>query len=83
MVNLDSNKNGVASAFNSLFSSTRTNNSRAKNLNTSYFWHIIVPLMFLIILLFVFFAVYTMPDWALDCKPDLLPIRRMVNKTPV
>ena len=54
--------------------------TRTKQLNTSPFWHLIVPFMILLILLFIFFMVYTMPDWALECNTDLLPVRRMVQR---
>ena len=33
----------------------------------------------LLLLLFVLFVVYSMPDWALDCKTGLAPLRSIVN----
>ena len=33
----------------------------------------------LLLLLFVLFVVYSMPDWALDCKTGLAPLRSIVK----
>jgi hypothetical protein len=54
--------------------------TRTKQLNTSPFWHLIVPLMILLILLFIFFVVYTLPEWAVDCKADNLPVRALASR---
>jgi len=54
--------------------------TRTKQLNTSPFWHLIVPFMILLILLFIIYVVFTMPDWALDCKAELLPLRSLAQK---
>jgi len=56
-----------------------TKDTRSKNLNMSSFWHIIFPTIMLLLLLFVLFVVYTMPDWALDCKTGLAPLRSIVQ----
>jgi hypothetical protein len=53
--------------------------SRTKTLNTSTFWHIIFPILVLAFLLFILFVVYTMPDWALECSPDLMSVRRLAS----
>jgi hypothetical protein len=53
--------------------------TRTKQLNASPFWNLIVPFMILLILLFIIFVVFTMPDWALDCKTDLLPVRKLAE----
>lgn len=45
----------------------------------SFFWHIVFPTLMLLLLLFVLFVVYTMPDWALDCKAGLAPLRSIVK----
>jgi hypothetical protein len=57
-----------------------TSDTRTRQLNTSPFWHLIVPFMVLLILLFIIFVVFSMPDWALDCKADLLPVRKLAEK---
>ena len=56
-----------------------TADTRSKNLNMSSFWHIVFPTIMLLLLLFVLFVVYTMPDWALDCKAGLGPLRSIVQ----
>ena len=53
--------------------------TRAKQVDNTVFWHIILPGLVLVLLLFVLFVVYTMPDWALTCKPDLLQVRKLAN----
>jgi hypothetical protein len=54
--------------------------ARVKQLDTTVFWHIILPSLSLVILLFVVFVIYTMPDWALTCSPDLLPLRKLAAR---
>ena len=53
--------------------------ARTKELNMSSFWHIIFPTIVLLFLLFILFVVYSMPDWAIDCQKDLLPLRKLVE----
>ena len=57
-----------------------TKDTRTKGLSMVSFWHIIFPIIALIILLFVFFVVYAMPDWALECSTGLAPLRRVVEQ---
>lgn len=56
-----------------------TKDTRSKKLNMSSFWHIVFPTIILLLLLFVLFVVFTMPDWALDCKTGLEPLKRIVQ----
>jgi len=56
-----------------------TKHTRTKELNMSSFWHIIFPIIVLLFLFFILFTVYSIPDWAIDCKNDLLPLRKLVQ----
>ena len=56
-----------------------TKDTRSRNLNMSSFWHIVLPTLMLLLLLFVLFVIYTMPDWALECKTGLEPLKRIVQ----
>lgn len=51
--------------------------TRVKVLDTTVFWHMILPALVLLLLLFVLFVVYTMPDWAITCRPDLMTVRKL------
>lgn len=53
--------------------------TRPKQVDTTTFWRMILPALVMVLLLFVLFVVYTMPDWALTCKPDLLQVRKLAN----
>jgi hypothetical protein len=53
--------------------------SRTRKINTTTFWRIIFPVVMLLFLLFILFVVYTMPDWALDCSPNLMSVRRLAS----
>jgi hypothetical protein len=53
--------------------------TRTKTLDTSTFWHIIFPLLSLVILLFVLFVIYTMPDWAITCPAGLQSVRNLAS----
>ncbi len=53
--------------------------ARVKQVDNTFFWRILLPALVLVILLFVLFVVFTMPDWALTCRPDLLPVRQLAN----
>ena len=55
--------------------------TRTRHIQTSTFWHIILPILTLIILMFVLFVIYTMPDWALTCSSNLESIRRLATRT--
>lgn len=59
-----------------------TTDTRTPQLNTSKYWHIVFPVVVLLVLLFILFVVYTMPDWALDC-PDKggLQLRTLAKAT--
>lgn len=50
-------------------------NTRPKQVNASIFWHMVVPILSLIVLLFWIFVVYTIPDWSLD-RPSLQTIAK-------
>lgn len=53
--------------------------TRTTKVDTTIFWHIILPVLVLVLVLFVLFVIYSMPDWALNCSSDLLPVRRLAN----
>lgn len=59
-----------------------TTDTRTSQLNTSKYWHIVFPVLVLLLLFFILFVVYTMPDWALDC-PDKggLQLRALARTT--
>jgi hypothetical protein len=56
--------------------------ARAKQLQTGIYWHIVFPLLVLVLILFVLFVIYTMPDWALTCSEAASPIRRFASGLP-
>jgi len=51
------------------------NSTRTKELDTSTFWHVIVPVLVLVILLFVLFVIYTIPDYIIPCTDNILKKR--------
>jgi hypothetical protein len=51
--------------------------ARVKVVDNTVFWHMILPALVLIFLCFVLFVVYTMPDWAITCRPDLMTVRKL------
>ncbi len=53
--------------------------TRTRQVNNTIFWHMILPALVFVILLFVVFVIYTMPDWALTCSPDLMTVRKLAN----
>ena len=55
--------------------------TRTKELNTVSFWHVIFPMLVLVLLLFVLFVIYSMPDWALECPSGLETLRRVVKES--
>ena len=57
-----------------------TKDTRSRELNTSSFWHLIVPVLFLLLLLFILFVVFTMPDWALECPKGLTTVESLASK---
>ena len=50
--------------------------ARSRQVNTTTFWHIIFPVLVLVVLLFVLFVVYSMPQWAIGSDTDLESLRR-------
>jgi hypothetical protein len=60
-----------------------TKDTRSKELNTSSFWHLIIPVLFLLLLLFILFVVFTMPDWALDCPKGPTLVETLASKISV
>lgn len=54
--------------------------ARSKMVDTSNFWRIIFPTLCVVILLFVLFIVFTMPDWALTCEQGLGPVRESIRQ---
>jgi hypothetical protein len=50
--------------------------ARSRQVDTTTFWHIIFPVLVLVILLFVLFVVYSMPQWAIGPSTDLESLRR-------
>jgi hypothetical protein len=53
--------------------------STEKKVDTTMFWHVVLPILTLIILFAVLFIIYTLPDWALTCRPASEMIRRAVS----
>lgn len=53
--------------------------SSEKKVDTTMFWHVILPILTLIILFAVLFIIYTLPDWALTCRSAPEMIRRAVS----
>jgi uncharacterized membrane protein len=53
--------------------------ARSKQVNTSTFWHIIFPVLAIIILLFVVFVIFTLPDWAISCSSNLVSIQSLAK----
>jgi len=51
-----------------------------KQVNPSIFWHIILPVLSLILLLCILYVLFTMPDFALTCSRDLESVRRLSQK---
>ena len=49
--------------------------------NVTIFWNVIFPILVIILLLFVLFIVYAMPDWALTCSSGLESMRRLASRT--
>jgi len=49
--------------------------ARTKQLDTSTFWHVIVPVLALVLLLFVLFVIYTIPDYVIPCADSILKPR--------
>jgi hypothetical protein len=55
--------------------------ARSKQVDASSFWHIILPFVVIVILLFILFVIYTLPDWAISCSSDLFPVRELAKVT--
>ncbi len=51
----------------------------SRTLNTGVFWQVVFPILCLVLLLFVLWVVYTMPDWALTCSSNLDSLRRFAS----
>jgi len=51
-----------------------------KQLNPSVFWHIILPILSLLLLLCLLYVLFTMPDVALTCSSDLESVRRLSQR---
>ena len=51
--------------------------TRSKNVDTSAFWRIIVPILVLVTLLVILFVIFAMPDWAIPCGDGQLAMRRL------
>jgi hypothetical protein len=54
---------------------------RRKEVNTTSFWKILLPIIALVVLFAMLIVVYTMPEWALDdmCSANLLSVRKLAN----
>jgi hypothetical protein len=53
--------------------------STEKKIDDTMFWHVILPILTLVILFAVLFIIYTLPDWALTCRSAPEMIRRAVS----
>lgn len=53
--------------------------TRAKQVNTTTFWHIIFPLMSIVVLGFVLFVVFTFPDEAIPVSVKPINLRNVGN----
>lgn len=53
-----------------------------QNVDSTAFWHIVLPVLTVVILLAVLFMIYTLPDWALTCSSGLESVRRLASRTP-
>lgn len=42
---------------------------KKKTVDTSLYWHILLPVLCLLVLVTFFYVVYTMPDWFLSVSP--------------
>lgn len=51
--------------------------TRAKQVNTATFWHILFPIMALVTLLFVLFVVFTFPDEAIPASVKPVNLRNI------
>jgi len=53
-----------------------------QKVDSTAFWHILLPVLTIVILLAVLFMIYTLPDWALTCSSGLESVRRLASRTP-
>jgi hypothetical protein len=53
--------------------------TRTKQLDTGNFWRIIFPILCLVLLLFILFVIFTMPDWALTCGTGLESVQALAK----
>jgi hypothetical protein len=56
------------------------NKSMEQKIDSTAFWHIVLPLLTLIIVFAVLFMIYTLPDWALTCSSGLESVRRLASR---
>ena len=53
--------------------------TRAKQVNTTTFWHILFPIMLLVTLGFVLFVVFTFPDEAIPVSVKPINLKNVRN----
>jgi hypothetical protein len=53
--------------------------TRAKQVNTTTFWHILFPIMCILVLGFVLFVVFTFPDEAIPASVKPINLRNVAR----